>query len=201
MLWVPPFPDTDPLPSHQNDILNRINRATFAKRCLVPHAASTASKPTNTTAVAITTHDAITCQPVAEATTRKRDQKASDVSHLVYVAKRQSVKNPKVSQEEICEGWSNHVKSVVDMPFCKNFNGRTSKCQCLQFLRDTDELLDPIVNYMTKWSSCTEQQQDQTLLNEFLYTSRTEEKFGNGCHYQIPYDMTAQGCRRWMQKI
>jgi hypothetical protein len=67
--------------------------------------------------------------PELELSTRKRGQKASNVSQLANVAKRQSEKDPKVSPQEICEGWTQHVKSVVDMPFCKASNGsRNSKC-------------------------------------------------------------------------
>jgi hypothetical protein len=48
--------------------------------------------------------------------------------------------------------------------------------------------VEPIANYMAQWSSCTKQQQDQALLNTYIYASRTKENFGKGCHYQVPFD-------------
>ena len=79
--------------------------------------------------------------------------------------------------------------SVIDIPFCKAANGsRNSKCQCLKFIRNTPDLVEPIANYMAQWFSCTKQQQDQALLNTYIYASRTKESFGKGCYYQVPFD-------------
>ena len=90
-----------------------------------PASTSTAAAPPVATATA-----ANTAPPVAAtAPARKRGQKTSNASQLANVAKRQSKKEPKVSPQEIQEGWTQHVKSVVDMPFCKASNGsRNSKC-------------------------------------------------------------------------
>jgi hypothetical protein len=150
-----------------------------------PASTSTAAAPPVATATA-----ANAAPPVAAtAPARKRGQKTSNASQLANVAKRQSKKEPKVSPQEIREGWKEHVKSVINMPFCKAANGsRNSKCQCLKFIHDTPDLVEPIANYMAQWSSCTKQQQDQTLLNAYIYASRTKENFGKGCHYQVPFD-------------
>ena len=67
--------------------------------------ASTAAAPPVATATA-----ANTAPPVAAtAPARKRGQKTSNASQLANVAKRQSKKEPKVSPQEIREGWNEHV--------------------------------------------------------------------------------------------